>query len=142
MFACGKYTRCLNDASWQIEATLPNNSNMEISWKTQKVNSKTLIIRQFLYTYKAHILNMKHVVNEDLLEALNSEQLRGATLDVFSEEPLPQVHPYWSHEKVTLTPHCAAISDLESVSLQIAGNAKRLTEGKELINQIDRTKGY
>ena len=88
------------------------------------------------------LLMLPDVVDEDLLEALDSEQIRGATLDVFSEEPLPKTHPYWSHEKVTLTPHCAALSDLESVTLQIAGNAKRLIDGVDLINQIDRTKGY
>jgi len=109
---------------------------------TQGIVNKPLLSKLPRHAVLINVARGKHVVDEDLLEALDSEQIRGATLDVFSEEPLPKTHPYWSHEKVTLTPHCAALSDLESVTLQIAGNAKRLIDGVDLINQIDRTKGY
>ncbi|WP_404340677.1 2-hydroxyacid dehydrogenase [Pseudoalteromonas mariniglutinosa] len=83
-----------------------------------------------------------HVVEADLLTALDNDRLRGATLDVCVQEPLPKKHIFWHHEKITLTPHCAAISDLNSVTAQIADNAKRLVLGKSLRNKVDRTKGY
>ena len=68
--------------------------------------------------------------------------MRGATLDVFEQEPLAQEHPYWCHPKVTLTPHCAALSDIDSVIDQIAKNVECLNQGVSLNNTIDRTKGY
>lgn len=115
---------------------------LPLNQHTQGIINKSLISKLQSHTVLINVARGKHVVDEDLLEALDNEQLRGATLDVFSEEPLPKTHPYWSHDKVTLTPHCAALSDIESVTLQISDNVKRLIEGKNLVNQIDRTKGY
>ncbi|MBH0021988.1 glyoxylate/hydroxypyruvate reductase A [Pseudoalteromonas sp. SWXJ133] len=83
-----------------------------------------------------------HVVEQDLLNALNNDRLRAATLDVFDQEPLPQNHPYWENPKITLTPHCAALSDLNSVIDQIVDNIECLKEGLALNNSINRTKGY
>tara|TARA_B100000929_G_scaffold290332_1_gene283582 strand:+ start:2995 stop:3927 length:933 start_codon:yes stop_codon:yes gene_type:complete len=115
---------------------------LPLNQHTQGIINKSLISKLQSHTVLINVARGKHVVDEDLLEALDNEQLRGATLDVFSEEPLPKTHPYWSHDKVTFTPHCAALSDIESVTLQISDNVKRLIEGKNLMNQIDRTKGY
>lgn len=115
---------------------------LPLSQHTQGIINKSLISKLQSHTVLINVARGKHVVDEDLLEALDNEQLRGATLDVLSEEPLPKTHPYWSHDKVTLTPHCAALSDIESVTLQISDNVKRLIEGENLMNQIDRTKGY
>lgn len=84
----------------------------------------------------------KHVIDTDLISALDSNKIRAATLDVFTQEPLDKKHPYWSHDKITLTPHCAALSDINSVVKQIATNVKRLICGEELINKVDRAKGY
>jgi len=83
-----------------------------------------------------------HVVEQDLLNALNNDRLRAATLDVFAQEPLPQNHPYWGNPKITLTPHCAALSDLNSVIEQIVDNIECLKKGLALNNSINRTKGY
>ncbi len=115
---------------------------LPLSQYTQGIINKSLLSKLQSHAILINVARGKHVVDEDLLEALNSGQLRGATLDVFSDEPLPKDHPYWSHEKITLTPHCAALSDLESVTLQIAENVKRLIDGNILINKVDRIKGY
>lgn len=48
---------------------------------------------------------------EDLIEALNSGQIRGAGLDVFETEPLPQDHPLWTMDQVIITPHSAGVTD-------------------------------
>ena len=51
-----------------------------------------------------------HVVDEDLLKALDDGHLAAATLDVFHTEPLPDDHPFWDHPKVTVTPHVASLT--------------------------------
>ena len=84
----------------------------------------------------------EHVIEADLLNALEENSLRAAVIDVFEHEPLGKEHPYWQHDKITLTPHCAALSDINSVTAQIAENVERLQQGITLNNRIDRTKGY
>ena len=54
-----------------------------------------------------------HLVDADVVAALDSGQLGGALLDVFHEEPLPKDHAYWSHLKVIVTPHIAATTPME-----------------------------
>ncbi len=83
-----------------------------------------------------------HVVDSDLLQALDSGQIAGAALDVFAEEPLPREHPYWSHPKVIVTPHAASITIPRSVAPQVIENIRRAREGRPLINLVDFAAGY
>lgn len=61
-----------------------------------------------------------HVIEEDLLSALNDGLIKQAILDVFLDEPLPDNHPFWSHEKITITPHSSSRSDVSQTAGQIA----------------------
>ncbi len=81
-------------------------------------------------------------VADDILAALDSGELYGATLDVFVPEPLPPDHPFWTHPKVTLTPHCAADSDPETICRYVAGNIAKHQRGEKLENLVDRARGY
>ena len=93
----------------------------------------------------AFIINVargEHLVEEDLIAALEEGKLSGACLDVFREEPLPAGHIFWHHPKVTVTPHIASITSPESVAPQIIENYRRLREGKTLLNVVSREKGY
>jgi glyoxylate/hydroxypyruvate reductase A len=81
------------------------------------------------------------VVEEDLLDALDSGQLSGATLDVFRTEPLPVDSPLWTHPKVTVTPHAAGVGQQGSLA-HIAENYRRLRDGRPLINIVDPARGY
>lgn len=83
-----------------------------------------------------------HVVDEDLIAALDAGQLAGATLDVFRQEPLPPAHPFWAHPRVTMTPHVASLTDPASVADQICENLRRLHAGEPLLHQVDRALGY
>ena len=83
-----------------------------------------------------------HVVDQDLIAALDSGQLAGATLDVFAHEPLPREHPFWSHPKVTLTPHIASITNPETAADGVAENLRRLHDGRPLLYLADRARGY
>ena len=81
------------------------------------------------------------VVESDLLAALDADQLSGAALDVFSEEPLPPGHPCWSHPKLTVTPHVSGWH-LGSAVEDVAENYRRLQAGEPLLHEVDREAGY
>ena len=84
----------------------------------------------------------KHLVEEDLIRALDQEQLGRAYLDVFRQEPLPGDHPFWGHAKIKVTPHIASLTRPESVAQQIVDNYQCLLSGKPLQNVVDRKRGY
>lgn len=93
----------------------------------------------------AYFINMArggHVVDADLLAALDSGHLAGATLDVFHIEPLPTDHPYWTHPKVRVTPHVAGPTNPRTAAASVADNVRRLRAGQPLVNLIDRAAGY
>lgn len=83
-----------------------------------------------------------HVVEADLLTALDAGQLRHAVLDVFAEEPLPAAHPFWRHPRVTVLPHAAAQTDPRSAADVVAANVRALREGRPLSHRVDRARGY
>lgn len=83
-----------------------------------------------------------HVVEHDLLHALDNDYIAGATLDVFAEEPLRQDHPFWVHPKVTVTPHNAADVIPSRVAPYVAENIQRLRDGRPLLRLVDMTRGY
>jgi glyoxylate/hydroxypyruvate reductase A len=83
-----------------------------------------------------------HLVEEDLISALDSGQLRGATLDVFHTEPLPADNPLWRHPRVVVTPHCAAMTDPASFMSHVANTIRRMDQGLPPENLVDFTRGY
>ena len=83
-----------------------------------------------------------HVVEDDLLAALDSGHLAGAVLDVFGQEPLPSTHPFWHHSKVVMTPHIAGLTRPETAARQIADNIRCLQQGQSLHNQVEWSRQY
>jgi glyoxylate/hydroxypyruvate reductase len=81
-------------------------------------------------------------VEEDIVAALDAGELHAASLDVFRNEPLPQESPFWSHPKVTLTPHNAADSEPAAICKYVAGEIARFERGEPLQNLVDRGRGY
>src|SRR5690606_1000266 len=93
----------------------------------------------------AYIINVgrgEHLVEDDLLGALASGHLAGATLDVFRTEPLPAGHPFWKHPDITVTPHISARTLRTESVAQIAGKIRQLAEGKTVTGVVDRSRGY
>jgi glyoxylate/hydroxypyruvate reductase A len=83
-----------------------------------------------------------HVVDADLLAALDSGHVAGAALDVFEPEPLPPGHPYWAHPRVVMTPHAASITIPSSAAAQVVENIHRARAGQKLVNLVDFAAGY
>jgi len=83
-----------------------------------------------------------HVVEADLLAALDAGRLRHAVLDVFQTEPLPAGHAFWSHPRVTVLPHAAAQTDPRSAARVVAANLRAWRAGRPLANLVDRQRGY
>lgn len=79
-----------------------------------------------------------------LVEALQSGEISGAALDVFQEEPLPQDHPLWDMPQVFVSPHMSGdfVGWLEALGELFAENFRRWQKGEELINVVDKEKGY
>jgi glyoxylate/hydroxypyruvate reductase len=83
-----------------------------------------------------------HVIEADLITALDSGHLERAILDVFTQEPLPENHSFWHHPKITVLPHVAATTNPLTASTVVAQNVQRLRANLPLENLVDRSRGY
>ena len=77
-----------------------------------------------------------------LLAALDAGHVAHATLDVFRTEPLPKDHPFWSHPRVTVTPHIAADTRASGAAKVLVENIRRAQAGEPLLHLVDRSRGY
>jgi glyoxylate/hydroxypyruvate reductase A len=92
--------------------------------------------------YLINVARGAHLIEEDLLTALESGHLAGACLDVFQTEPLPADHPFWDHPNIMITPHISSITDPLAVMPQILENYERMKSGKSFRHVVDRDRGY
>lgn len=83
-----------------------------------------------------------HLVQGDLLRALEEERISVAILDVTDPEPLPPEHPFWSHPRVVLTPHIASETQPETAVDAVLDNIRRHRRGEPLAGLVDRARGY
>jgi glyoxylate/hydroxypyruvate reductase A len=93
----------------------------------------------------AHLVNIGRgsaLVEADLLALLDGGKLAGATLDVFSDEPLPADHPFWRRPDVVVTPHVAGMTLPAATVAQIAGKIARLERGEAVTGVVDHARGY
>lgn len=83
-----------------------------------------------------------HLVEPDLIAALDAGRPARAALDVASVEPLPPDSPLWSHPGVMLTPHVASAADPDAVARSVAGGIRAVLEGRSPDALVDRSRGY
>jgi glyoxylate/hydroxypyruvate reductase A len=83
-----------------------------------------------------------HVVDPDLLAALDRGHLSHAVLDVFHREPLPAEHPFWRHPFITVLPHAAALTDERSAAAVVARNLRAFSAGEPIAHLVDRQRGF
>jgi glyoxylate/hydroxypyruvate reductase len=92
--------------------------------------------------YVINVARGAHLVDQDLIDLIDSGHLAGATLDVFRVEPLPQNHAFWTHPKITLTPHTSARTLRTESIAQIAGKIAALERGEAVAGVVDPVRGY
>lgn len=99
----------------------------------------------FSHMRGAYLINVgrgAHLVEDDLIPALDAGRLAGAALDVFAVEPLPPDHPFWTDPRITVTPHDSAITLPRSAAPRIVENLRRILSGEEPVGLVDRRRGY
>ena len=84
----------------------------------------------------------EHLVERDLLAALEAGQLDSATLDVFRNEPLPPESHLWSHPRVIVTPHIASMTIPETAAEAMAEVIRTLEAGGTPPGLVDLDRGY
>lgn len=109
---------------------------------TQDMLNKNLFARMKKGAYLINAARGGHLVEEDLLAAIEANQLSGAMLDVQRTEPMPDDHPFWHHPAIRITPHIATLTSPEFCAAQVAENYRRLKAGRPLANAIDPARQY
>ena len=82
------------------------------------------------------------IEDDDLLKALDCGKISECTLDVFNKEPLPPEHPFWFHDKVTVTPHISAPTRLKSSIKSILKNIGRIKKGLQPVGLVEKERYY
>lgn len=83
-----------------------------------------------------------HLVEADLLAALDSGKLSNAVVDVTATEPLPTAHPFWEHPRIMVTPHIASMTQPDSAVAAVLENLRLHREGHPMNGLVDRRRGY
>jgi len=109
---------------------------------THDMLNKNLFARMKRGAYLINAARGGHLVEEDLLAAIEADQLSGAMLDVQRTEPMPADHPFWHHPAIRITPHIATLTSPEFCAAQVAENYRRLIAGRPLANAIDPARQY
>jgi glyoxylate/hydroxypyruvate reductase A len=110
--------------------------------ETEGVLSEALFAKLPQGAYVVNVGRGRHLVDRDLIEAIDSGHLSGAALDVFHKEPLPEDHPFWTHPKVFVSPHIASLTMPETAARQVVDNIHRMRRGDALTNVVDLARGY
>ena len=109
---------------------------------TQDILNRDTLARLQPGGYVINVARGAHLVEDDLIALLDAGHLAGATLDVFRTEPLPAGHPFWTHPKITVTPHTSARTLRTESVAQIAGKIGALERGETVSGVVDAGVGY
>ena len=122
-----------------VVTTVPHTPETEFMWNADRFTAMK---------ESAYFINIGRGMTcrlDDLVAALDNGDIAGAGLDVFEIEPLPEGHPLWQIENVIITPH-TAVADAENIPERrfelILENARRLVEGRDFVNVVDKEKWY
>ena len=109
---------------------------------TANVINKDTLGRLLPGAYVINVARGAHLVDEDLVAAIDSGHVAGATLDVFRTEPLPAGHAFWTHPRITVTPHTSARTLRDESIAQIARKMVALEHGEAVAGIVNPARGY
>ncbi len=113
--------------------------------ETENIMRRENLTQLIPQAYVINVARGAHLVDDDLLALIDSGHIAGATLDVFRLEPLPAAHPFWSHPKITVTPHTSARTLRAESIAQIAAKIIAMHNGApvaSIAGVVDVKKGY
>jgi glyoxylate/hydroxypyruvate reductase A len=110
--------------------------------QTRHILNAQLFARLPKGAYVINVARGGHLVEPDLIAALDSGHLSGATLDVFETEPLPEASAIWRHPKIIATPHVAAITSPAVAAKSVVDGIAAMERGEPLKNIVDLERGY
>ena len=125
--------------------TNPLINRLENGTKTLDVimaNAQDTLGRLLPGGYVINVARGAHLVDEDLVAAIDSGHVAGATLDVFRTEPLPAGHAFWTHPRITITPHTSARTLRDESIAQIARKMVALEHGEAVAGIVNPARGY
>ena len=126
---------------------LNKNSDIIVSILPYTEETKNFIDKRFLKKMKKNSLLINigrgaSLNEEHLLKHLKKNKNFYASLDVFKNEPLPKSHKFWKHPNVIVTPHAAALTDIDSsINLMHERYLAYRKTGK-IKSDVDLIKGY
>jgi glyoxylate/hydroxypyruvate reductase A len=115
---------------------------LPLTAETENIVDATLFAAQARGGFFINGARGGHVVDADLIAAVDGGQLSGAVLDVFRVEPLPASHPFWHHPDIRVSPHVAAPTHPRIAVLEIARNVSRFERGEAIPHLVDKSRGY
>ena len=131
------------------ESLMPLLARTDILINLLPLTSQTrgIINREFLFALPpgAALVNLArggHLVEADLIDALNDDQISHAVLDVFTTEPLPIGHDFWHHPCVTILPHAAALTNPDTAAMVVSRQLRKWQSGQPVAHQVERSRGY
>jgi len=110
--------------------------------ETEGILNKGTLAAMPAGSYLINVGRGGHLMEGDLLDALDSGHIAGATLDVFREEPLGKDNPFWQHPNVTVTPHIAALSLPQTAVPVLAKSIKQIQAGRHVQGLVNPDFGY
>ena len=96
------------------------------------------------HAWLVNVARGRHIVTDDLVEALENGVIGGAGLEVTEPEPLPDGHPLWSLENCIITPHTGTPEDMAAplLAARVTENVRRFATGRDLLGLVDPDAGY
>jgi glyoxylate/hydroxypyruvate reductase len=110
--------------------------------ETRGILNRRTFARMYRGGYLIQVGRGEHLIEADLLAALDSGQLAGAALDVFAVEPLAPHHPFWRHPRIMVTPHDACEVSVEAIGATFRATAEAIRAGRRPPHSVDRARGY
>ncbi|MDH4481066.1 MAG: glyoxylate/hydroxypyruvate reductase A [Rhodoferax sp.] len=110
--------------------------------ETENILNRSTLSQLQSGAYLINVARGRHLVEDDLLALLDTGHMAGATLDVFRTEPLPAGHPFWTHPRITVTPHTSARTLRSESIAQIVGKIQALERGEPVAGVVDLARGY